>query len=42
VDQLTREHLKELAEALVELAVSVYMPAFCSCREVRQIVNIHT
>jgi hypothetical protein len=36
MDQFTREHLKELAEALVEPAVSVYMPTFRSGREVRQ------
>jgi hypothetical protein len=36
MDQFTREHLKELAEVLVEPAVSVYMPTFRSGREVRQ------
>ena len=36
MDRFTREDLKELAEALVEPAVSVYMPTFRSGREVRQ------
>lgn len=36
MDPFTRDHLKDLAEALVEPAVSVYMPTFRSGREVRQ------